>query len=392
MSSNIRDLLLDLNKVRYSGLDFHTHTDDLYARMQVEFAADFNDFQASSLAIMFLDLVAYALDSLSFYLDRRASDNFLITARTVKSVSKLARQLGYKIKGAVPSSVDLTVSLTIPYAFPVTIPKGFKFKTSNGVIFESAQAVTFAAGDDIEDTQIIPCFQGETVSETFDSNGLPNQTFELTRTPTGQFISHNSAEVLVDGSEYTENDFITYDATDQFEVSYLDSPPVLKFGDGFAGTIPPENATIQVTYINTLGKTGLVPVGAINAVNSNLVVGTTVINLTITNLEASSGGDDIEQLIKVKQSAGRLFKARNVAITEDDYAALSSTYADSTFGRVAIGKAISSRTAATDLELQNLIYEINLLAAAEEPTIQGLLEDINNDLSSISTACRSKDR
>ena len=90
-----------LVRAKYAGLDFDTHVDDLLARLQVKFAADFNDFAVSSLAIVILDAISYGLDTLSFYLDRRATDAFLATARTRRSVSRLCRQLGYKMGAAI---------------------------------------------------------------------------------------------------------------------------------------------------------------------------------------------------------------------------------------------------------------------------------------------------
>lgn len=391
MASTIRDLLLDLNKVRYSSSDFHTITDDIYARMQVKFAADFNDFQLSSLAIMFLDLVAFGLDTLSFYLDRRASDNYLYTARTRKSVALLARQLGYKITGAVSSSVDLTVSLKNAQVFPVTIPIGFQFKTTDGIIFETAQSTTFAIGDDSEDSQIIPCYQGTTASETFTSNGLANQVFELTRVPDDQFIASGSVSVLVNGSPYSESEFINFDETDQYEISYSELPPTIRFGDGLAGTIPPTNATIQVTYVITNGKSGLVPAESITKVVSNLVVGTSVINLNITNLEASVGGDDTESIDHIKSFAGKVFKARDVAITENDYEALAGSYKDAVFGTVAIAKAISSKSSATDLELQNLINTISTAVQNPIPDITSTITLIREDFDSITSSLETID-
>ena len=106
--------MVDLNRAKYSGADFNTHEDDLRARLQVKFAADYNDFALSAQGIMLLDLVAYGLSTLSFYLDRRATDTYLSTARTAKSAARTTRQIGYKMGGAISSGVDIQVSVTTP--------------------------------------------------------------------------------------------------------------------------------------------------------------------------------------------------------------------------------------------------------------------------------------
>lgn len=348
-----------LNRARYSGLDFDTHFDDLRARAQVEFAEDFNDFVLSSLGIMLMDLVAYGLDSLSFYLDRRASDAYLATARTRKGVTRLADQLGYKVGASVASSVDLDVALQTAVAFNVTVPKGFQFKGPNNLLFESAEAVVFPAGSGPTDIKTIPCYQGVTVTENFVSDGTANQLFTLKRVPDQSFIVQGTVGVLVNAAVWTESDFITFDKTDQFSVSYGDDPPTLSFGDGVAGNIPGAGASITVTYIASRGKAGQIAEGTITAAKNQLVANFTNIPLTVNNPSPSIGGDDPEALAKVKKLAGKVFKSRRVAVTAEDYKSLSTAFADPLYGRVASAQAISSRSAEDDLFLQNTIAAIS---------------------------------
>lgn len=358
-----------LNRVRYGGLDFDTHFDDLRSRVQVQFAEDFNDFALSSLGIMLLDLVAYGLDSLSFYLDRRASDSYLDTARTRKAVARLSRQLGYKMGAAVSSSVDLDVAISTPGGFPfsVPLPKGFQFKGPDDLIFESAELVTYPPNSGPTDIRSIPCYEGETITENFVSTGLANQSFELRRVPPSKFLVQGTMQVIVNGSPWTESDFLSFDETDQFEVGYNDDPPTVRFGDGVAGNIPALGAPIVVIYVASRGKAGQIAAGAITESVSPLVVSFTTIPLTINNPEAPEGGDDPESIAKVKVLAGRVFKSRQVAVTRGDYQALSNAFADPLYGRVAAAQAISSRSAAQDIFLQNSIAEIkNLIDPIKE--------------------------
>lgn len=349
-----------LNRVRWAGLDFDTISDDLRAQLQVKFAASFNDFSVSSLGIVLLDIVAYGLDTLSFYIDRRATDMYLATARTRRSVALLTRQLGYKMSGAVAASTDLQVTTKTAYAFPIPIPKGFQWQGPSGVIFESAQAATIPAaiGNAIPAPVTIPVYQGVTLSETFVSDGSENQIFTLSRVPTDAAVVQGTVQVEVDSTPFEESDFITFDATNQFELNYNTDPPTLRFGDGKAGNIPKRAATIVVTYVATLGTSGQVLSGAIKKEVSPLVVMFTQIGLSVTNPDNSIGGDDLEDLDHAKTYAPRVFKSRRVAITRQDYEALAGSYVDPLFGRVAVAQAISARSAASDLELQNSLAGI----------------------------------
>lgn len=348
-----------LNRARYAGLDFDTHNDDLRARLQVKFAADFNDFAVSSLGIMLLDLTAFGLDTLSFYLDRRATDTYLATARTRKTVARLARQLGYKMGGAVASAVDVLISVDEVQAFDVTIPKGFQLEGPNGLIFEVARDTLYTPAEQGADSpKAVPCFEGETITENFVSDGTPLQVFELSQVPEDKFVVAGTVTCLVDAAAFEVVDLLEFGATDQFEVGFNDEPPTVRFGDGLAGNIPTNGASIDVTYVASRGKEGQVGIGTITASVTPLVVAFTTIPLTINNPEGSVGGDDRESLTSAKTFAPKVFKSREVAVTGGDYEALAGSYADPLFGRVAVAKAISSRSSATDLTVQNFLQDI----------------------------------
>jgi hypothetical protein len=371
-----------LNRAQYAGLDFDTHLDDNLARLQVKFAADFNDFALSGLAIVLLDSTSFGLDTLSFYLDRRATENYLAIARTRKAVSRLTRQLGYKMGAAVSSSVDLSVALRTPVAFDVPIEEGRTFAGPNGIIFTTAKEVVFASGSGPDNTQSIPCFEGQAIEETFVSSGSANQVFELTRVPDGSFVAQGSVEVFVDGSQFAENEFLTFEQTDQFEFAANDDPPTVRFGDGTAGNIPTTGATILVRYVACVGKLGQVGAGTITKIETPLVVNFQTIALNISNPFPAVGGDDAETLEHAKNFAPRVAKSRKVALTRGDYEALAGSFADPLFGRVAVAQAISAKSAGLDIELQNLLESIrDVVDDLEDPN-----GDLNTSVRAIETA------
>jgi len=372
-----------LTRAKYSGLDFDTHGDDLRARLQVKFASDFNDLALSSLGIVLLDTVSFGLDTLSFYLDRRATDTFLETARTRKSVARLTRQLGYKMRAAIASSVDLDIFPKAAFAFVIPIPKGFQFQGPNGLIFETARYVEFPAASTA--TISVPCFEGQTLSETFTSDGSVNQVFTLRKVPAESAIVDSSVVVTVDGTPFEEKEFLEFDKSDQFEAGLNDDPPVVRFGDATTGNVPIKGASIVVTYIASKGKNGLAAKATITQAVSPLVVAFQTIPLSINNPKPSVGGDDPETLEHAKIFAGRVYKSRFVAITRQDYEALAGSYADPLFGRVAVAQAISSRSAIADLLLQTLLSDINSAVTALKPTIDAATTDATTRLDAIDT-------
>lgn len=368
----------------YTGLDFLTVSDDLLARLQVQFAESFNDFAVSSLAIVLIDLEAYGLDGLAFYLDKRAAETFLATARTRKAVSRICRQLGYKMRSAVSSSVDLAVAVPDVVAAGAVIPKGFLLKGPGDLRFEVARAVSYAANETGGAvTKSVPAFEGQTFTETFVSDGSANQTFELRRLQAGQYVVRGTVIVRVNGALWEESDLLTFDRTDQYEVGYNDDPPALHFGDAIAGNIPLTGATISVVYVGCSGKAGRVAHDTITEPVSPLTVNFTTVALTITNPSGSVGGDDPESLDEARQNAPNTWKARGVAIVRSDYEGLASSFADPRAGRVAVAQAFSTRGADQDLSLLADLRAIRAQVQAPIPPTTAALADLRSRLDAI---------
>jgi hypothetical protein len=374
-----------LNRARYAGKDFFTFVDDLVARIQVLFVTEFNDFVTSGTGQMLIDTVAWASETLSFYIDRQATESYIVTARTRKGVVRLARQLGYKVSGAVSASVDLNVNIGAVQTVIVTLPAGFQWKGPNDLVFETVEDVSFPIGEGpTSPSRSVGIRQGTTRVEIFTSTGARSQIFRLSPGK-GNSIAASSVLCRVNGSAWTENDIITFDSTDQYEVGIGDDPPTIRFGNGVAGNVPPVNAEIRVEYFATAGAAGLVQSGTITEPVSPLVVGTTVVPLIASNPLPTSGGSDQESLDRVKANAPRVFRAHTVAITRDDYESLSEAYTDPLAGSVAVAQAFVARSADDDLQLQILLNNIRAIAFSLIGSVEAETSGITADLGTLTT-------
>jgi len=369
----IESPVAQINRARFAGKDFFTFVDDIVARIQTLFVTEFNDFVVSGTGQMLIDIVSWACETLSFYIDRQASESYLKTSLTRKATNVLCRQLGYKMAGAVSASVDCSVLLKAIQAFDVPVPVGFKFKGPSGLVFEAVVATTFPAGEGpLSVPRIISCREGTTRTESFASTGAKNQIFRLS--PGGTlFVADGTVSVIVAGVPWTITDLITFDQTNQVEVDFNSEPASVRFGDGVAGNVPPIGASIVVTYAATSGKSGLVLNDAITDVVDPLVVFFQTIGLTVTNENPSSGGSDAEDLASAKTKAPRYFKARGVAITQEDYVGLSQAYSDPIAGSVAVAQAFVARGAGDDLTLQALLANIRDITQPLEADVTALV-------------------
>lgn len=376
----------NINRARFIGKDFFTFVDDLIARIQVQFVTEFNDFISSGVGVMLIDMVAWAGELLSFYIDRQASENYITTAKHRRSISRIARNVGYKMRAAVSASVDLSINLSEVKAFDVTIPIGFQFQGPNDLVFEALEAVTFPAGEGPSDTpRIVSVSEGTTVVQNFTSDGSKNQVFVLTP---GQdkFVADGTAVGSVDGSPWTESEFITFDATDQFEVDYNAEPALWRFGDSAAGNIPASGASLTISYRSTSGAGGLVLANTITSVVTPLVVASESIPLTITHEDPSSGGADSETVDEARYQAPQWFAARNVAVTQADYVGLSQAYTDAIAGAVALSQAFVAHSAEDDLQLAEYLDATRLASGNVADDVNALVISAEGDLSTLSTA------
>jgi len=361
----------NINRVRFAGKDFFTFVDDLIARIQLLFVTEFNDFVASGTGVMLIDMVAWACETLSFYLDRQATESYIQTARNRRSINRLARQIGYKMRAAVSASVDLEINLTQTYAFAVTIPVGFQFRGPNDTTFETVESITFPAGEGpLSPARTVACTEGYTREEVFASDGTKNQAFRLSP-GSNRFVADDSVGTRVDAALWEESQFISFDATDQYEVDYNTDPPLLRFGDTVAGNVPPTGAEIRCSYISCSGAAGLVLADTITEVVSPLVVAFQTIDLTINNPLPSSGGANRESIEEARRNAPLFFYARNAAVTREDYVGLSQAFSDPVAGAVSVAQAFVALGADDDLALQGYLNDIRAIVNTIATTVAG---------------------
>lgn len=376
----------NINRVRFASKDFFTFVDDLIARIQILFVTEFNDFVSSGTGVMLIDMVSWACETLSFYIDRQSTESYIQTARTRRALNRLVRQVGYKMRAAVSASVDLEINLQDTYAFDVIIPVGFQFQGPNNTVFESVESITFPAGEGpLSPARTISCTEGYTKTEVFTSDGTKNQAFRLSP-GTDRFVADDSVETFVDSGLWVESQFISFDATDQYEVDYNMDPPLLRFGDTVAGNVPPSGAEIRTSYISTSGKAGKVLEGTITEVVNPLVIAFQTIPLTITNPEPSSGGDDRESLEEARRNAPLFFYARNAAVTKEDYVGLAQAYSDPTAGAVAVAQAFVALGAEDDLVLQGYLNDIRAIVNTLASSVDALTDDAQTAVDALQAA------
>jgi len=350
--------IVPLNEVKYAARDYPSIFDSLLRRLKIEYEGVYNDYATTTQAIMFTELMAYATAQLQWYLDRTASDCYLDTARTRAAIARLVKQIGYKMGAAAAASTTLTLTFPDGTSGPFTMPARWRFQGPDGMVFESyaayIQPVPLLAGESID----IAVRQGDTRLLTYTSDGSKNQQYRLTNIGTDRYLGEYTVDTWVDGSLWTEYDFLEFEKTNHYEVGYNDDPPIVQFGDGIAGNIPPVDAEVKIRFVIIDGEKGNVKANSITSSLDTLVISGEEVSFTVNNDSGATGGTDPEDPERARRLAPFAFAARGAAITEQDYEALSNSYTDSTYGSVAKSYAFNPRAAYDDIVFNGYVDQI----------------------------------
>lgn len=141
--------------LKYLNRDFESFKRDFIEHLKVYFPDTVQDFNESSVGMMFTEMASFIGDNLSFYLDKRFNESFLETARERKNVFKHAKQLGFKAFGKTAATGVVDAFLKVPairsgqkiipdMRFAGKIKKGAKLKSTAGETYETLEDVDFS--------------------------------------------------------------------------------------------------------------------------------------------------------------------------------------------------------------------------------------------------------
>ncbi len=229
-------------KRSYLARDFDSFKLNLLNHAKTFFPDNIQDFSEAGLGGMFVDMISYIGDSMSFYLDHQFNELKWSEAVEVQNIKSHIELAGVQIYGSSPSTADVNIYIKLPWergsdgtkyykttAMP-TIKKGTQFRSNNGVIFNLMEDINFSSRTIdgkkylFENNEIVPsrdststdivflsalCVSGEIRDETFvvDDQFNPFAEFTLTETHVSLIESVKDS----DGNIYYEVDNLSQD-------------------------------------------------------------------------------------------------------------------------------------------------------------------------------------
>lgn len=284
---------------------------------------ELTDHSLSGLWRKWLRVWGSVFEMLGYYVDNRAREAFLPSCRKFESAVKIAQGYDYRVRGAVPNSVDLTFELASPLPSDTRIPQATRCQTATGKIYATLDEVVITAGQ----TQVSqPARQWARQANITlgTSEGTPDQEFVLPGNVVDQEI-----EVRLGTEVYTPQDTLAYSrSADLHFVAGLNErgEMQLRFGDDITGRIPTAGTDILVDYYITEDVTGGASAGAINeiidAVNVPDDAQGSPGELSVTNPLAAAGAKAKDSLLTIKRNLPIHLRTLFGTITRDQYASL----------------------------------------------------------------------
>jgi len=334
---------------KFTDLDFDQIKESIrsYLRANSDFTGF--DFEGSNFSVL-IDTLAYNTYITAFNSNMVVNESFLDSATLRENVVSLARNIGYvpKSRTAAKASVTFTVSVRNTTTPTLVLKRGLTCVGNTNdtsytfSILEDIQlstTVTDITIDGVPTTQRTATFenievsQGTYLTKQFVVDSSLDQRFILDNS----FIDTSTIKVYVKkegdsglGVEYK----LINNITDVTGSSYIyliqeiqDEKYQLLFGDGLIGRKLETGEIITVNYLVTDGKEGN---GSRNFSFSGRIVdsnGNPVSPqpFTVTTVQSSQNGSEIETIDSIKYFAPRIYSAQNRAVTGRDYETIIKT-------------------------------------------------------------------
>ena len=323
---------------KFSNLDFDQIKTSIkdYLRANSNFT-DF-DFEGSNFSVL-IDTLAYNTYITAFNANLSVNESFLDSATVRENVVSLARNIGYVPRSRTAATSVVSLSVSVPEEFndtTISLQSGLVCVGSQGgssYVFSIPENISNVVKNGSSTFSSIEIKEGTFLKKQFTVDGSLDQRFILDNS----FIDSSTIRVYVKnvsdtglGRQYNlvENIFNINSGSEIFLLQEVkDEKYEILFGDGIFGKKLENNAVITVTYITTDGKNG-------NNVKNFSFAGTfkdsnnftlSTNSVTVTTIQGSQGGSDIETVDSIKTYAPRLYSSQYRAVTPRDYESLIKT-------------------------------------------------------------------
>lgn len=358
----------------------------------------------SDFGVMMVELFSYLGDIISFYQDRIQDESYLMSATQRSSVVAIAQQLGYEPRNAMPATGQVAFSPSPGLVAPVTLPIGTQvitehipaldrvitYETTNEIIIPAytapAPLITATVVEGVQRGSRsltlyppTPATPGVVVrvEDLGVSTGSKSETFPLA----GASVLLDTVRVFTDdataGTEYARvSDFLLSEPTDAIFTAYTDDRGLtwITFGDGTLGSVPPTGVKVCAAYRTGGGAHGNLPHSRVIELASALP------GVVVAGSSPMTGGSDAESLDQIRESAPRVFRAQDRAVSPQDYSDLALSVLGVSDARAVVrsAQAVSIYIAGPNNVLPSEAQRDAVTAYVQQRALAGVIVNVFN--------------
>ena len=302
------------------------------------------DFEGSNMSII-IDMLAYNTYITAFNSNMIVNEAFLDSATIRENVTSLARNIGYVPRSRTAATATISFNVNVSDDTPLIYLKAGIVCVGNqsdtSVIFSIPQDILVPVVSNKGTFSNIEVKQGTLLTKTFVVDGSLDQRFILDNTGVDTstirvYVKGEGDAGLGDQYSLVENILNVTSTSEIYLIQEVqDERYELLFGDGYIGKKLENGAVVTVNYIITDGQDGN-GMGRNNSfsfsgqvLNSDKATVQLNTNPSITTIQPSSNGAEIESISSIKYYAPRIYASQYRAVTPRDYEAIIKTiYSD----------------------------------------------------------------
>lgn len=322
----------DIDRLSYVNYDFQDLVRQLQDRLRSRDA--WKDTYISATGQTLIELYAYVLNLMLYYVERRAEEGYLATARNKSSIINLVQLINYEPKRNRSATGSVVFGIQSVAEGTIFIPRHTVVRTAAGVDFVTIEEGTIEAGKTTSNP--IQVVQGTVERITTTSVGALNHEILINSTTveSDRHEEFSTINVYVGTRKWSKVDsFLRSGAADRHFVirPNLDDTLSVVFGDNVRGAAPEGGRTIIIEYISSMGNAGNVyeenritrvasPTVSYDYIEDN-VPKTGTRTLSISSSTLMTGGADAETAEEIRQQAPDIFKTGDRLVVKEDFRA-----------------------------------------------------------------------
>ena len=345
------------NLIDYNINGFDQYRTALQDYLKSVYPLDYNNFAASDLGQMLLEMFAYMSSVLALRTDMTANEMYIDTVKNEDNLKRLLELIGVSMKG--PTSSKATGLITFPKdvepVAPVIVNKADRTigvinqrsntpltytvtkQRADGTLDLFSEDLSLDASDfkgQVASSLFLLEGQFNTAQGTFRGGVKTRHTFEITD---GPVIEGSIGVSSTEGGTADSGGTLYNEISNLFLASGGDIPVfektykggfgcTLTFGDGVRGRLPSPGTNFVVTYRTGGGGNGNIARGTLNTTIKCFNEGIYPVNATIKNTTKGSGGNPPESVDHAKRYAPYFFRTQYRAVTGEDYNVLANSF------------------------------------------------------------------